>query len=180
MKTIAFFGHRHLWGKELRERVKNAVELYVGEEIHCLIGTHGEFDSLALSVCRELRKSYPNIKITVIFATLTVLKKGADELYSIADMYDDVETMIYDIEEEHFKNQIVVSNRSMVDDSDLIICYVDMKEYRSGAKRAVKYAMKQGKEVINLYREQDRPFYGMTKEEIEAEWERIKNKVDKK
>lgn len=178
-KIIAFFGHRNLWGRDLRERLKNEIESNLCDEIHCLIGTHGEFDSLALSVCRELRKSYPQVKITVVFTTLNVLKKGKDELFSTADMYRDVETTIYDIEEEHFKNQIVVSNRKMVDDCDLVICYVDMKEYRSGAKRAVNYAISQGKKVINLYREQDRPFYNMTKEEIEAEWEKIKNKVDK-
>ncbi|MBR2970803.1 MAG: hypothetical protein IKC48_03300 [Clostridia bacterium] len=164
-KTISFFGHRILWNVDIRERVKTVLESYFYYEICCLIGTHGEFDRLALSVCRELRKSYSNIKITAVFSTLKTLLKDAY-------LYDDVETMIYEVEQEHFKNQITVSNRKMIDDSDLIICYVDTNKYRSGAKRAVEYATKQGKEVINLFREKDRPFYGMTKEEIESAWKK--------
>lgn len=179
MKNICFFGHRNLWGKDIRERLKKQLESHLDDEVHCFVGTHGDFDSLALSVCRELRKTY-KMKITVVFTSLNVLKKDKDLEYSIADNYDDVETMIYDIEEEHFKNQIVVSNRRMVDDCDIVICYVDMKEYRSGAKRAVNYAKRQGKQIINLFQEQDRPFYGMTKEEIEAEWEKRTREIKKK
>jgi len=180
MINICFFGHRNLWGKDVRERLKTEVESHLDDEVHCLIGTHGEFDSLALSVCRDLRKTYSNIKITVVFTSLNVLKKDKELEYSIADNYDDVQTMIYDIEEEYFKNQIVVSNRKMVDDSDIVICYVDMKEYRSGAKRAVNYAKKQGKTIINLFDEKDRPFYGMSEEEKKAEWEKLTNLINKK
>lgn len=65
------------------------------------------------------------------------------------------ETLFYDIEDVHFKNRITVSNKKMIDDSDMIICYVDMTSYKSGAKNAIKYAMKKNKTVVNLYREND-------------------------
>ena len=39
----------------------------------------------------------------------------------------------------------------MIDDSDLIICYVDMMKSESGAKKTVKYAIKRGKLIINLF-----------------------------
>lgn len=174
MTTISFFGHRNLWGRDIKDRLYNEVAKFVqtNEEISFLIGTHGEFDSLTLSVARELRKIYHNIKITVVFTTLTILRRDSETEYSIADYYDDVETMIYDIEDEHFKNRIIASNRRMVDDSDIVICYVDMQEYQSGAKRAVKYAIKQNKQVINIFKDSDRPFYGMSKEEILKEWEK--------
>ena len=180
-KTIALFGHRRLWGKDIRERLTNVIktEIEKYDEVNFLIGNHGDFDSLTLSVCRELRKSYPQIKITVVFTSLHIMVKHKDELFTTLDLYKDVQTMMYEIEEEHYKNQIVVSNRRMVDDSDLIICYVDMNEYRSGAKRAIKYAIKQNKPVINIFSEQDKPFYGMTSEEIDKEWEKIKRKLDK-
>ena len=173
MKKVCFFGHRNLWGRNIKDRLLKQVESICDDEVHCLIGTHGEFDGLALSVCRELKRKYSNLKVTVIFTSLNILKKDKDSEYSIADYYDDVETMIYDIEEEYFKNQIVVSNRKMVDDSDIVICYVDMKEYRSGAKKAVNYAKKQGKQIINLFDEKDRPFYGMTEEEKQAEYKKL-------
>ena len=63
----------------------------------------------------------------------------------------------------------------MVNDSDLVICYVNMEEYRSGSKTTVKYAQKQGKEIINIYREEDKPFYGMTREEIDEYWKKLKS-----
>ena len=169
-KTIAFFGHRHLWGRNIRERLKKEIESNLCDELCCLVGTHGEFDNLVLSVCREIRKSYPLLKITVVFTSLNVLKKKQGELYSTADMYRDVKTIIYDIEEEHFKKQIEVSNRKMVDDSDIIICYVDKANKKSGAKKAINYAMRTGRQVINIFKEEDRPFYGKTKEEKENEW----------
>lgn len=142
MITITFLGHRELFNRDIRNRLRAEIEKYLGEDIHCIIGTHGEFDSLALSVCRELRRSYPNIKITVVFTTLNVLQKGEDELCSTADLYNDVETAIYDIEEEHYKRQIVVSNQRMVDDSDMVICYVDMERYQSGAKKLLSMPRK--------------------------------------
>lgn len=169
-KTVAFFGHRLLWGREIRERVKKEIESNLNEDVCCLVGTHGEFDSLVLSVCREIKKDFPYLKITVVFTSLNVLQKRKGEIYSDADMYKDVDTVIYDIEEEYYKKQIEISNRKMVDESDLIICYIDKERRNSGAKKAVAYAIKQGKRVINLFQEQDRPFYGMTSEEKEKKW----------
>ena len=166
--TITFFGHRHIYKEqELRTRIYDAVLPYVNEpKLTLLVGNHGEYDGLVLSVCRELRRKYPHIRICVVLTSIAILQK--DEYgYCPADIYSDVETITYDIEDEHFKNQIVVNNRYMVDDSDVVICYVNFKEYRSGAKRAVNYAKRKNKTIINLFKEEDRPFYGLTLEERE-------------
>ena len=87
------------------------------------------------------------MKIIMVFSSVNILKNNCREIY------EDVETMIYDIEQEHFKKRIIVSNRCMVNDCDMVICYVDMKKYGSGAKQAVEYAMKRGKDIINLFQE---------------------------
>jgi len=177
---ITFFGHRQVFKEnEIRKRIKVAIDPYLKEStLTLMVGNHGEYDKIALSVCRELRKIHPHIRIVVVLTSLAILQK--DEFgYSRADIYDDVETMVYDIEEEHFKNQIVMNNRHMVDDSDVVIAYVNFKEYRSGAKRAVNYAKQQNKVVINLYKEEDRPFYGMTREEIDEEIKRHHKEFEK-
>ena len=150
-RTISFFGHRSLWEKDLRKRLKAVVESKVCDELHCLIGTHGDFDELALSVCRELRRTYPHIKISVVFTSLSIFQNVKGETYSMADDYEDVETTTYEIEEEYLKKRIIVSNKKMIDESDLVICYVNMNKCNSGARIAVNYAMKQGKEVINIF-----------------------------
>ena len=152
MKTIAFFGHRRLWKEDIRDKLKDAIVSNLDGETRCMIGVHGEYDRLALSVCRELRSSYPKLKIIVVFTDLKILQKRDGEFFSKADYYDDVETMIYDIEEVHFKRRITLSNKKMVEDSQLIICYADMNSYQSGAKNAVAYAIKQEKKVINLFK----------------------------
>ena len=150
MKKISFFGHRCLWGVDIRERIEKTIMANLDKETQFLIGTHGEFDRLALSICKGLRKIYPEIKITVVFTNLSFLKRNKN---SICGFYDDFQTMVYEIEEEHYKNKIIVSNRKMIDESDLIICYVNMKEQKSGAKMAVRYASRKGKMVINLFDE---------------------------
>lgn len=164
-----FIGHRKIAGKNVKQRLIQTIEKYINIGVNdFIVGTHGEFDNLALSVLRELRNTYKDIKICVVFTTLNVLKK--EDYSSIMDYYKDVETTIYDFEEQHYKRQITYSNERMIDDCDILICYVDTDEYRSGAKIALKYAQKQNKEIVNLFRVEDRPFYGMTKEEIKKYW----------
>lgn len=167
MKTISFFGHSNLKGVNLRNRLEKVIKSYIASDVKFLIGVHGEFDRLALSICRDLQRTYSNINITVIFTSLNVLKKNKEELCSTADLYADVETMVYDIEEVYFKQRINISNRKMIDNSDLIICYVDMNISKSGAKNAILYAMKNNKEIINLFKEEDVNSNKITKEEFE-------------
>ena len=165
---VTFFGHRRIRNEsEVRQRLLAEIEKQIKLGVdRFLIGTHGTFDNMALSCCRELRQIYKDIKIVVVFTSLHPFQK--DEFgFSGIDTYKDVETLTYAIEDEHFKNQIVVNNRYMVDESDIVICYVDFDEYRSGAKRAVNYAKRKNKTIINLFKEEDRPFYGLTPEERE-------------
>ena len=183
--NVCFFGHRRLWGKDIRERLKNKVEKFIqlGAKFF-KIGTHGDFDNLALSVCRELRNTYKDIEIEVVLTSyhkienklLEIHKSENGEielLHQNYNIYDDVKTIMYDIEDEHFKKQITMSNRQMIDDCDVVICYVNMEEYRSGAKQAVKYAQKQGKEICNLFRDEDKPFYGWAQAEKDEYWKTV-------
>lgn len=154
MKTIAFFGHRRLFDNSATQKrlIETLQEVVPQGFSRLLIGCHGEFDKLVLSTCLNHKNTIDNhIKINVVLTSLSFLNK--DEYgFSKADIYNkNCETIFYDIEETHFKNRITFSNKKMVDESDLIICYVDMKAYRSGAKTAVNYALKQSKKVINLF-----------------------------
>ena len=64
----------------------------------------------------------------------------------------------------------------MIDNSDCVICYVDESKSISGAKKAMKYALKNKKEVKNLFIESDNPTYGMNNEEKQDFWKQIFNK----
>ena len=87
---------------------------------------------------------------------------------------------MFEIEDLHFKRQITESNKRMIDGCDVMICYVDTKRYRSGAKTALNYAKRKGLTIINCYDEKDEPTYGMTKEEIKEYYDKIWEKIKAK
>ena len=170
MKT-AFIGHRQIFSKTLPQRLIEAIK--AEKKRGCFLftmGTHEEFDRLALQSRRKLRGEHPELEIEVVLTNLHAIQKG--DKWDGAP-YSDVSTVLYDIEETHYKQRITLSNRKMIDTCDALICYVDEKAYRSGAKTAMRYAKRKGLRIINLYREEDQPFYGMTEKEIAAKWKEI-------
>ena len=171
-KKTAFIGHRKVY---YEDKVIKRLEDAIAEQIEkgCssfIMGTHGEFDSLALSCCRKARKNYPDIEIDVVLTSYHTVEKK-DEFDYVP--YQDVNTFMYDIEDEHFKRQIIVSNRKMIDECDRLICYVDKKQSPSGAKMAMNYAKRKGLKIINIYREDDDPTFYMTEEERKAYWDKV-------
>lgn len=167
-KSIVFFGHAFIYQKDkVKTRLYEVVEKYVNLGYkNFLIGKYGDFDDISLNVCREVRKKYRDIKITVVVTSYAIFNKKTvidhvenfeDEfiVYSRADKYSDVETTSYFIEDLHFKRRIIETNRYMVENSDVIICYIDEQKTKSGAKKAVNYATKLGKVVINIYRKKE-------------------------
>lgn len=164
----AFIGHREVF---CREEVRARVDAAITEELEkgCrtfMMGTHGQFDELALSACREARREHPEMKIIVVFTSFRLLEKRKG-------FYEDVERLTYETEEAYFKRRIILSNRKMIDECDKLICYVNTEKYRSGAKTAIRYAEKMGLDVVDLYRKEDSPFYGMSEEEKRASWEKF-------
>ena len=165
MKT-AFIGHRQIFAKDTDEQLLKAVEAEIQNGCRSFtMGTHGQFDKPSLWACRQLRKKYTDIDIEVVLTSLHAIDKN-EEWDCIP--YSDVKTVMYDIEDTHFKRQITLSNRMMIDSCDTLICYVNEKTYRSGAKTALNYAKKCGLKIINLWRDEDQPFFGMTKVEIDS------------
>ncbi len=162
MKT-AFIGHRHIYSRNIMERLNNAIinEIKSGCRSFTM-GTHGEFDYLALNSCRNIRKTYNDLDIEVVITSLNEVKKN-DKSGIIP--YSDVRTIMYDIDDIYFKRKIIISNQQMLENCDTLICYVNNSIRHSGAKYALNYAEKLGLKIINLYKECDDPFYGMTNEE---------------
>lgn len=180
-KKVCFIGHRRIGHGPIKERLENAIKYEL--ENNCKLftmGTHGEFDQLALSVCRNFRNQYKDIEIEVNITSFQKIKKiiEIDEFgREVYEPYCDVKTVMYQIEEEYFKRQIIVSNRQMIDTCDTLICYVDKKKSPSGSKIALNYAKRKGLKIVNLYHEEDEPTFGMTPQEKQEYWENIKKKL---
>ena len=150
---VTFIGHRNLIVKETEELLKNAIEEQIAQgRTEFMMGTHGEFDELALKACREIRETHPEIQIEVVLTSQNVIHKPDPWSWT---PYKDVKTVMFDIENEHFKRRITVSNRKMIDECDVLICYVNVDAYKSGAKTAMNYAKRKGLEIINLRKQKE-------------------------
>lgn len=171
-KKTAFIGHRKVYYEgKVKERLEAAIAKQIADGCRRFVmGTHGEFDFMALSACKQARSTYPDIEIDVVLTSYHTVEKK-DEFDYVP--YQDVNTFMYDIEDEHFKRQIIVSNRKMIDDCDTLICYVDKKQNPSGAKMAMNYAKKHGLKIINIYREDDAPTFYMSEEEKKVYWDNL-------
>ena len=174
-KACCFIGHREVLVGNIEERLKTAIEEQIANGCKLFtMGTHGEFDEMALSACRTVRQSYPDIKIEVVLTSYHIIERK-NEFDFIP--YQDVKTVMYDIENEHFKRKITISNRQMIDNCDTLICYVDKKISPSGAKRAMNYAKRKGLKIINLFRKEDDPTFSMTPEQRQAYWDKMLEEV---
>ena len=159
-RRVAFIGHRNLWGrsseveaklyKEVEKQIQNGCKFFT-------MGTHGEFDKIALNVCRVLRRTYPDIIIEVAITNLHNITHITDQDTIWGDekykKNTNIKTTMYDIEEQHFKRKITVSNQQMLSLCDTLICYVDTTRIYGGAILAYKYAKKKGLQIVNLYQQ---------------------------
>lgn len=159
-RRTAFIGHRNNLPIDIGQRLKIAIQNEI--DLNCknfIMGTHGEFDEEALRLCKSIRRIYKNIDIEVVITSFNKIKKEIlynDELgREYYTPYSDVKTIMYEIEEIHFKNKITYSNRQMIDDWDTLICYVRPQKYYSGAKTTMNYAKRKGLKIINLYKDED-------------------------
>ena len=155
-KRICFIGHRYIDYLAAKKRLKEVVEKEIENGYKFFtMGTHGDFDKLALSVCKELRRTYTNIEIEVVITSLAQITPiiDNDPVYGCEKYvpYDDVKTIMYDIEDEHYKRRITASNRQMIDSCDTLIAYVHENRSYGGAISAYKYAKKKGLKIINIF-----------------------------
>lgn len=175
MKTT-FIGHRYV-DKSIRDRLYKEVEKQIQDGcLSFIVGSHGDYDFMALNVCRELKNKYKDIQIEVVSTNINLLTNT-----SIKNIFnDDIAIISYDIEEVHFKRQIIVSNQKMIDECDTIICYVDNRCSTSGAKYALNYAHKKGLKIINLFQKNDDPTFEMSEFEKDQYFQDIFRKIKSK
>jgi len=117
------------------------------EYVDFVVGRNGEFDQCVSSTVLRVRKNVrdDNSALVLMLPYPTAEYLNNEEYFH--DYYTDVE-ISYEASKSHPKSAIQIRNREMVDRADLIICYVEHNE--GGAWQTVKFAIKQGKNVINL------------------------------
>ena len=126
------------------QKLEEAVEKVIVEDgvSSFLVGNQGQFDSMALSALRELKIKYPRINYNVVLAYMPAEK----EMWS---PYKYGETMLPEgIESVHPRYAISWRNKWLVNESDIVICYI--AHGWGGAAKYVEMAEKKGKQIINL------------------------------
>ncbi|MBQ8897609.1 MAG: hypothetical protein IJY86_03935 [Clostridia bacterium] len=153
--TVAFFGHRYV---NNIIKVENLLEEHIrklidgNEYVDFLVGRNGDFDQcVSSSVLRVQENHRDDNSALVLVLPYPTAEYLNNEKYFL-DYYTDVE-ISHTASISHHKSAIQIRNREMVDRADLIICYIEHK--KGGAWQTIKYAMKQGKTVINLAQDED-------------------------
>lgn len=150
-KTCAFIGHQ-IAPESCKEKIYNAAENLIKTKnvSQFYVNRHGKFDEMSLSVLRQLKIKYPHIKICVVFENANYKKDKFG--HSKLDDYTDCEIVSFFIENTYFKAKIEETNKKMIEAADFVVCWVDLSaKFHSGAQKAVVYAQKLNKTIINLY-----------------------------
>lgn len=153
---VSLFGHRIIEDYNFVENklyeLLRIVMQKGSREIEFLVGRNGDFDLMAASVIRKLKKETGREEV---FLTLVLPYETAElrnNTESFESYYDSIEICEASAD-QNFKYAIVARNRDMIDHSDMVVVYV--KNESGGAYQALKYAEKNQKRIINLYHTQN-------------------------
>ena len=152
--TVSLFGHREIRSPDMiLKRLEKVIQPIIQSQpyVEFLIGREGEFDLLAASVIRRLKRKHDcgNVTLTLILPYIKAEFRDNEQEY--LNYYDDVE-ICKESSKAHFKAAIQLRNQRMVERSDLVICYVERNN--GGAYQAVQYAKRIGVQTINLAEKQ--------------------------
>lgn len=143
---VTFFGHRDF---NDHRRIEGTLfqtirDLLISKAfVEFYIGRNGEFDRFCASVIKRVQDAMGKENSELIL----VLPYTDKDIEYYEKYYDDV--MIPEtIEKTHPKGAIGKRNRWMIENSDLLICYVDKQE--GGAYTALNFAKKNDKKIVNL------------------------------
>ncbi len=147
--TVSLFGHRiiedYITAESKLYELLRIVMQNDSREIEFLVGRNGDFDQMAASVIRKLKKDTGNDNV---FLTL-VLPYETAELRNNTEAFESYYDSIEICDSKNFRYAIVERNRDMIDRSDMVVVYV--KNESGGAYQSLKYAEKNQKRVVNLY-----------------------------
>lgn len=143
---IAFIGHRKIFGQySLEDRIERIItdKLCEKEYVEFLLGRNGDFDVSAASAVKRAQKRIGHYNSRLILLQPYQMKN--DEYYE--KFYDEI---CYPVDRKtHPKAAIMQRNKWMIDNSNLLIAYVETKR-NGGAITALNYATRRGVEIVNL------------------------------
>lgn len=154
--TVSLFGHRIIDDSQtVEQKLYELLRIIMSRgdrEVEFLVGRNGDFDLIATSVIRRLKKELnaENVFLTLVLPYETAELRNNTEAFE--NYYDSIEISEASAD-KNFKYAITARNRDMIDRSDTVVVYV--KNQSGGAYQSLRYAEKNDKRIINLYSEQN-------------------------
>ena len=152
-KTCCFFGHRTInETEELKSKLKREIEkLIIDKSVDTfLFGSKSRFDSLCLELVTDIKEKHPYIKRVYVRAEYPYISEQYKNylLESYEDTYYPEKIM------NSGRAAYVMRNYEMINKSYFCIVYYDEPNApitrKSGTKIALDYAIKKGKQIINI------------------------------
>ena len=134
--TCCFFGHK-VTPSTAAHLIEETINKLISEQgvTSFLVGNQGQFDAMALSVLRNMKIKHPSIMYNVVLAYMPSV--GSAEW----NPYEYGETMLpKGIEVVHPRYTISWRNKWMVNESDIVVCYINRSW--GGAAKYVEMATK--------------------------------------
>ena len=148
--ACTFFGHRDCPSSikpKLREVLIDLIENHAVDMFY--VGQQGAFDGIVRSVLKELVPVYPHICYAVVLERLPPKRNEFDPRdYSDTMLPEGIETV-------HPRFAISWRNKWMLKQSDYVVTYIAHSWV--GAAQFEELAIKQGKDVIQLYHKEEMP-----------------------
>ena len=148
--SCAFSGHREI---KITDKVKNTLKLEIiklidnGVTVFLNGGALG-FDILCAKTVIELKEVFKNIKLHMILPCRDQAERWG---YNNRLMYEEVlrkSDSVYYVSEAYEPGCMQKRNRFLVDNCDYLLTYLEKD--KGGTYYTVKYAEKQGKNIINI------------------------------
>ena len=143
---IAFIGHREIYGHyRLEDQIEKIArdKLCEKEYVEFYVGRNGDFDISVASAIKRAQNAVGHHNSSLVLLQPYPMKD--DEYYD--KFYDEI---WYPVEPKtHPKAAITKRNHWMIDNADLLVAFVN-SDQKGGALTTLKYAEKQGIDIINL------------------------------
>ena len=147
--TVAFFGHSTVTNfTDTKDLLYKAVKNVITDEekVTFYLGGYGDFDNIAARAGRELKSERKGIEVVFVTPYLTPSQQKKIREMEDSRLYD---SSIYPpLENVPPRLAIIKRNEWMAENADVILAYV--KHSHGGAFRALTYAQRKGKKIINL------------------------------
>lgn len=151
-KSCSCFGHSKIEiTKEFEENLKSTFERLITKENvkYFYFGGFGMFDDLCHTIITELKNKYPDIYRIFCLSDPRHQRLNKRPKW-IKD--EDYEAIVYlDLSFDYWYTRIYFRNCEMINKSDFVVFYVNHSQ-RSGAYKAMQYAIKKKKNIINTCR----------------------------